>query len=140
MTPTFIEQYEQLTAADPDRPVLTFGGTTLTRVELLHRSEALARHLVDLGVEEGDYVSLVLPNGVEMIVASLASWMAGAIPQPLSVKIARGELEAILEITGPRAVVGDVVDDLLQAVKHGRVIAIQDAADLRRRQVRVFAQ
>ena len=39
-----------------------------------------------------------------------------------------------------RTVAGDVVGDLLHAVQHGRVIAIQQPPDLGRRQVRVLAQ
>src|SRR3954453_282511 len=105
MSTSFIEHFRAL---EPASPAVTFGDTTLSRDELLRRSDALARHLLDQGVEEGDYVSLVLPNGLEMVVATMACWAAGAIPQPLSEKIARTELEAILKLTAPRVVVGDI--------------------------------
>ena len=110
MPATFIEHYRRLSAEDPGAPAVTFGDTTLTRDELVRRGEAVARHLVSLGVAQGDYVSLVLPNGLEMVVATLACWLAGAVPQPLSTKMARAELEAILDLTSPRVVIGDVVD------------------------------
>jgi bile acid-coenzyme A ligase len=111
MTTSFVEHYRELTGQCPEAAAVTFEGTTLSRADVVRRSEAVARHLLSLGVEQGDYVSLVLPNGLGMVVATMACWMAGAVPQPLSPKIARAELDAILELTAPRVVVGDV-DDL----------------------------
>jgi bile acid-coenzyme A ligase len=108
MRMSFLDHYRQLVAEAPSSPAVTFGETTLDRAELLRRSEAVARHFLSLGVEEGDYVSLVLPNSVEMVVATMACWAAGAVPQPLSSKIARAELDAILELTSPRIVVADL--------------------------------
>jgi bile acid-coenzyme A ligase len=110
MATTFVEHYRDLARQDPGAPAVTFAELTLSRAALLQRSDAVARHLLSLGVEQGDYVSLVLPNGLEMVVATMACWVVGAVPQPLSDKMARGELEAVLELTCPRVVIGHVAD------------------------------
>jgi bile acid-coenzyme A ligase len=108
MRTSFVDHYRRLVAQAPSAPAVTFGNTTLDRAALLRRGEALARYFLSLGVAEGDYVPLVLPNGNEMVVATMACWLAGAVPQPLSPKIARVELDAILELTSPRLVVTDL--------------------------------
>ena len=92
-------------AADPDRPALTCQGRTLTRAEMRDSAIALAHQLRDQGVTPGSFVSIVLPNNHEFVIASLAAWALGATPQPLSAKLPPVELDAILELTSPAAVV-----------------------------------
>src|SRR3546814_19862776 len=48
----------------PDRPAVTCGEDVLTYGELHRRSNRLARGLRAMGVQEGDLVSVALPNGV----------------------------------------------------------------------------
>ncbi|MGP4021426.1 AMP-binding protein [Saccharopolyspora sp. 5N708] len=98
----------ELAAADPDRPALTCEDTTLTRAELESASNRLARELRDRGVRRGDFVSIVLPNGVPFVLAQVATWKAGAIPQPLSHKLPSGELSEIIALADPALVIGDV--------------------------------
>ncbi len=56
----------------------------------------------------GDFVSIVLPNGVPFVVAEIAAWKAGAVPQPLSPRLPVGELAEIVALTDPALVIGDV--------------------------------
>ena len=55
----------------------------------------------------GDLVSIALWNGLDFVVADVAAWRAGAVPQPLSQKLAVPEFQAILEIADPAVVIGD---------------------------------
>ncbi len=92
---------------EPDRPALTCAGETLTRKELHDRALALAHQLKDQGVTQGDFVSVVLPNCPEFVIGCLAAWALGAVPQPLSGKLPPLELQAILDLTQPAAVVDE---------------------------------
>ena len=104
----FVVRLAELAAAAPDRPAVTCEGTSLTRAELEAESNRLARDLIARGVEPGDFVSLVVPNGIGFVTAEVATWKAGAIPQPLSPKLPAHELREIIALTRPALVIGDV--------------------------------
>jgi bile acid-coenzyme A ligase len=103
---SFARRLAELAEADPDRPAITCGEETVTRAELSSRADDLARELVDGGVGEGSMVSIALPNSVDWFVAVVAAWRIGAIPQPLSSRLPRRELEAIVELADSAVVVG----------------------------------
>ncbi len=90
----------------PDRPAVTFEGRTLTRRELHLSSNRLARAYQELGVGQDDLVTLALPNGIEFYQAALAIWKLGATPQPVSARLPRPEIEAIVQLANPALVVG----------------------------------
>ncbi|MGW5642027.1 AMP-binding protein [Saccharopolyspora sp. NPDC003752] len=102
----------ELAAAEPDRAALTCEDITLTRAELESESNRLARDLLARGVRQGDFVSIVLPNGVPFVLAEIAAWKVGAVPQPLSPKLPAGELAEIIALTEPALVIGDVEPEL----------------------------
>ncbi len=101
-TPPISTQVSRLAAAAPDAPAITCCDVTMTRAELDAASNRLARAYAELGVRQGDYVTIVLPNGLEWAQAVLATWKLGAIPQPLSPRLPDAELAALLELK-PRA-------------------------------------
>jgi bile acid-coenzyme A ligase len=100
--PPISTQFSQLAAKSPDEPAVTCQGRTLTRGELDALTNRLARAYADLVVQQGDYVTIVLPNSIEWIQAALATWKLGAVPQPLSARLPDAELEGLLELK-PRA-------------------------------------
>jgi len=100
------ERLRQLARERSDADAVTLADTTLSRAELVGQANALAAHLQSLGVQPGDYVSIVLPNCVECVVATFATWFVGGIPQPLSPKLSTNELHEILKLTQPAAVIG----------------------------------
>ncbi len=95
-----------LAAQDPDRPAVTDATRTVSRAELDRHTNRLARAYADLGVREGDMVTVALPNGVEFFEACVAIWKLGATPQPVSSRLPFAEREAIVELADPRLVVG----------------------------------
>ncbi|HEY8547623.1 MAG TPA: AMP-binding protein [Acidimicrobiales bacterium] len=103
---SFPRRLADLAAADPDRPAVTCGADTVTRAQLEARADQLARHLRRRGVGLGDMVTIALPNSVEWVVAAVAAWKLGAIPQPVSPKLPPRELAAIVELANPAAVLG----------------------------------
>jgi bile acid-coenzyme A ligase len=114
-------QFSRLAGLAPDEPAVTCEARTLTRAELDVSTNRLARAYAELGVHQGDYVTIVLPNSIEWIKAALAAWKLGAIPQPLSARLPDAELEGLLELkprallvgrNDPRGVIPSVPGDL----------------------------
>jgi bile acid-coenzyme A ligase len=99
-------QFSALAATSPEEPAVTCEGRTLTRGELDASTNRLARAYADLGVRQGDYVTIVLPNSIEWAQAVLATWKLGAIPQPLSARLPEAELKGLLELRPPALLVG----------------------------------
>lgn len=91
---------------DPGRPVITCGDRTIARGELDRRTNQLARAYEQLGVKQDDLVTIALPNSIEFFEAAVAVWKLGATPQPVSARLPRAELEAIVELANPPIVVG----------------------------------
>jgi fatty-acyl-CoA synthase len=80
----------------PDRPFVIGEEETLSYADLADRSAALARGLVARGVQVGERVALVLPNGPDMIAARFAVARAGAVAVPVSFRLHAAELAQIL--------------------------------------------
>ncbi|MGN6187871.1 MAG: AMP-binding protein [Conexibacter sp.] len=96
----------RLANAEPSRPAVTCAERTITRARLEARANRLARAYADLGVRQGDFVTVALPNSIEMVEALLAIWKLGAIPQPVSARLPARELEEIVALADPSLVVG----------------------------------
>ncbi len=99
------------------RPERDTEGESLTFAELDRRGNAMARHLASLGAGEGSFVTVAEPNSLEFLVACLGCWRIGAIPQPVSSRLPRLELDAIIELADAAAVVGVAGD-----ADHGRPV------------------
>ncbi|MBS0331270.1 MAG: AMP-binding protein [Proteobacteria bacterium] len=91
----------------PNAPAVSGGETTLTYAELHRRTNRLARGLAALGVKHGDLVTLGLPNSVGFVEACWAIWKLGATPQPVSFRLPKAELEAIVELANTPVVIAD---------------------------------
>ncbi|OBK21278.1 AMP-dependent synthetase [Mycobacterium asiaticum] len=95
-------QISRLADAAPDKPAVSCDGRTITRAELDQSTNRLARAYAERGVRVGDYVTILLPNSVEWVQATVACWKLGAVPQPLSPRLPDAELLDLLELK-PRA-------------------------------------
>ncbi|WP_099037670.1 AMP-binding protein [Mycobacterium neglectum] len=104
--PPIPTQFWTLAESDPDAPAVTCAGRTLSRRELDASTNRLARAYAGLGVGQGDYVTIVMPNSIEWAQAVLATWKLGAVPQPLSARLPDIELAALLELRRPALLVG----------------------------------
>jgi long-chain acyl-CoA synthetase len=68
------------TAANyPNNPALLFQGTTVTYKQLDEMVSRFATALSDFGVKPGDRVATLLPNLVQMVVATYGAWRIGGI-------------------------------------------------------------
>ena len=91
---------------DPDHVAIVCGDASITRLELEQVSNRAAHAFADLGVLAGDLVTIVLPNGIDFYVATLAAWKLGATPQPISTRLAPTERDEIIGLADPALVVG----------------------------------
>ncbi len=99
-----------LAESDPDRIAVVCDDERLTRGELERRSNRMARAFLERGAEPGRPVTIGLPNGLEFVIASVATWKCGAIPNPISPRLLAAERTRILELADPALAVG--FDDL----------------------------
>ncbi len=93
---------------EPDRPFITQDGRTLSRAAFDEWSNGVAHELRARDVAPGDFVTIALPNCLEYFAAAFAIWKAGAIPQPVSHMLPRREIDAIINLVGPKLVLGDI--------------------------------
>src|ERR1700712_5033888 len=91
---------------DPDRVSIICWDGQITRGELESRANRAAREFAELGVKQGDLVTIALPNGIDFYVATAAAWKLGAVPQPVSYRLPDIERDAIIELANPSLVVG----------------------------------
>jgi bile acid-coenzyme A ligase len=97
----------------PERPAVTHDGETLTWGELAKRAARRANALAGQGVAAGDRVVLALPNSNAVYELTFALWQLGATPTMVSPRLPAAELEAIVGLAEPRAVIA--ADPSLQA-------------------------
>jgi long-chain acyl-CoA synthetase len=92
-------------------PALFAADATLTWRELAQRAGGVARRLVEQGLEPGDRVAVLLPNGWRFAVALLGGLMAGATVSPLNPMLAAAERARILADLRPRIVLDAVGEE-----------------------------
>jgi bile acid-coenzyme A ligase len=78
----------------------------LTWWDLESRANKKARLFKSLGVGEGDFVTLSVPNSFLFVEAVFAIWKCGGVPNPVSWRLPAHELRAIVELAEPKLVVG----------------------------------
>lgn len=112
--PATLEPYPELTLVDylsasardqPTHPVVLYKGGSMTASRLERLSNAFAAALVDMGVERGDRVALLLPNCPQFLVAEFGAWKAGAILAPLDPSTTSAELLTLLRSVAPKVLV-----------------------------------
>ncbi len=104
---TFAEDLRAAAARDPDRQAIVARARTVSYGELDRLVDGLAARLHALGVERGDRVAIVLPNGVEAAIAIYGVLRAGAAFSPLNPTIKRDKLAHVLADSGAAAVICD---------------------------------
>ncbi len=103
---SFPARLDQLVDERGGQKAITFEDDHVTFDELNRRARRLGRYLQQLGVVDGDMVSIAEPNGINWFVAFAACWHIGAIPQPVSSRLPAGELDAIVEVADAKVVLG----------------------------------
>lgn len=97
----------------PGKAALVQDGTVMTYAELARASARLARGLRSSGVSRGERVAFLGLNSIELVVAMFATAQLGAVFVPLNTRLARPELQYLLEHSRPRLL---LVEDTFAAV------------------------
>ncbi|RBL69027.1 non-ribosomal peptide synthetase [Pseudomonas sp. MWU13-2625] len=101
---TIHQRIEAQAAQRPQALAAVHQGHCLTYAELNQRANALAHHLLDLGVRPDDRVAIVARRGLDTLVGLLAILKAGAAYVPLDPAHPAERLSYLLEDSSPIAV------------------------------------
>ncbi len=105
---------EHSAAEFPDRDACIHLDHKLTYRQLRDMARRTAHLLVQLGVQPGDRVGLLMPNMPEFLAALNGIWMAGAAPVAISPLSVSEEISALVSATGCRVVLAlDVLAPLI---------------------------
>ncbi|TXI05329.1 MAG: amino acid adenylation domain-containing protein [Rhizobium sp.] len=88
----------------PQARALVFGDTKLSYGELDRISDALARHLMTIGVHKADIVGLFLPRSIDAIICSLAILKAGGAYLPLDPALPDEHLDFVIGECAPKVI------------------------------------
>ncbi|NOX63664.1 MAG: long-chain fatty acid--CoA ligase [Chloroflexi bacterium] len=89
----------------PHHPAFLFKGATVSYARFMQESDAFAAALIDMGVNPGDRVALLIPNAPQFFIAEFGAWKAGAMVTPLNPLYTERELKHALNHTGARVAV-----------------------------------
>jgi len=89
----------------PDKACVIGPGNRFTYRQLCDRANSLAQGLLDLGVERGDIVGILLYNCTEYIEITFAVNQIGAVWLPLNFRLAAPEFHYILHDAGAKALI-----------------------------------
>lgn len=108
----------------PNREMFDFEhGEKWSAAQVLREVCAAADVLRRAGVEDGDVVSVMLPNGPDFIRAWWGATMAGAIFAPLNVAFKGNMLGHLLEVEQPKVIVTDPDHrPHFDGIEHGAII------------------
>src|SRR5439155_22907374 len=98
---------ERSAAAFPDRVAVVDGERSLSWAELRDRARRLACALQAHGIEHGDRVAFLAPNGNELLEAHYGVPWAGAVLVAINTRLMPEEIGYILEHSGARLLVVD---------------------------------
>ncbi|MEU9349394.1 amino acid adenylation domain-containing protein, partial [Streptomyces sp. NPDC048278] len=123
-----LELFEGWVGRSPGAVAVVRGDTEASYGELNARADRLARHLRGLGVGPECVVGLCLPRGVEMVVAVLGVWKAGAAYVPVDPEYPAERVAYLLADSGAACVLAqrEAAGPVLAEVPDGRVVWLED--------------
>ncbi|MFJ3410845.1 orfamide A non-ribosomal peptide synthetase OfaC [Pseudomonas protegens] len=92
--------FEEQVLARPQQVAAVQGAEQLSYIQLNTRANQLAQHLLQLGVQPGDHVALLLPRSLDLLVSQLAVSKCGAAYVPLDVNAPAERLGFMLADSG----------------------------------------
>ena len=93
----FADVWEMVADADPACPALIHGDRTVSWTEFDHRADAVARALLDSGVEQQDKVAHYLYNCPEYLESTFAIFKVGLVPVNTNYRYTDDELVYLWE-------------------------------------------
>jgi long-chain acyl-CoA synthetase len=84
---------------DPDGCALISGNARWTWRQLEERSDRLAAGLLGLGLELGDRIASLMPNGAALVIHYLACFKSGLVATPLNYRYMPPEIDHALDVS-----------------------------------------
>jgi acyl-CoA synthetase (AMP-forming)/AMP-acid ligase II len=108
----------------PHHTALVHGGRRWSYAQWAARVGRFAQALADLGVRPGDRVALCVGTSEASVTAYFACQALGAVPAPVNVRLAPGEVAHILQDAGARVLVygDDLAGTVLNAAARVRIV------------------
>ncbi len=106
---TLDEMLERAARSHPDKTALISIGGKLSYREFNDQVNALANGLLNLGLQRGDCVAMLLPKSIEAVVAFMAVTRAGGVIAPINMRQSADALRVNFRQTEPFAVIADVL-------------------------------
>ena len=118
----------------PEIIAVTCDNDNLSWSELETRTDALARGMLQQGVNKGDVVAVLMTNSVTYLEIALAAIKVGAICAPLNLRLTPNELTHQLENSGAVCVFSEsgLIDRLqssAEKLNQLRVVSVDDGAE-----------
>jgi len=101
----YADLWESIAEAVPERPAQVHGPRTLGWRDFDRRADALARHLLDAGLQRQSKVAAYLYNGPEYLETYYAAFKAGLAPVNTNYRYVAGELVYLFDNADAEAVV-----------------------------------
>ena len=101
------QRLADLAAGRGDAVAVVAADATLSWAELDRLSNRAGRALAGMGAGPGSMVTIALPNTAAFVVAAMACWKVGAVPQPVSARLPAAEIQAIVGLAGPPVVLAE---------------------------------
>lgn len=101
-----------------DEPLLHAADQSVTRVQAVAAAADLALELKARGISPRQAVAVCLPNSPDFVIAMMAVWMADAVLVPVNPRLSEDELDSVLSMTQPAAMVKTKGTNRLQGSRH----------------------
>lgn len=125
---TWISYFTDQVTADPHAPALDTPTGICTRAELAKQVDALARRLLDRGVQPGNRVIIALPRGSSFVVALLAVLRVRGVFVPLDITQPKARLQMVIADAHPTLVLVQSTDRPAAVGEDLPTMAIDEAA------------
>jgi amino acid adenylation domain-containing protein len=99
--------FEEQVERSPDAVAVSMEDRSVSYMELNHRANQMARYLRNLGVREEQRVAICAERGLEMLIAILAVWKAGAAYIPLDPAYPKERLRYMVQDSAPSVLLGE---------------------------------
>ncbi len=114
----------------PDAPAASLDGQVLTWAELAENVDALARAMIEAGINRGDRVAMLAPPSPDFLTVFLATASIGAIWVGLNPRYRHEELAYVVRDCSPSLIIGRRRVAERDYVKELEALAAESSADL----------
>ncbi len=101
------ELFLQKVAKNPDGLALIQEERTISYKQLASLAIGVKEQLLQMGINRGDIISVLLPKGPEQVVAVLGVLISGAVYLPLDVAFPKSRVKGIIRASGSKCVICD---------------------------------